>query len=174
MGGCYGSGYLLKPAMTAGVMGGCYGWLLWAGVPAEASDDGGCDACVGPAGHHHVGVAQAHEAEGVADGVGAGRAGRRHRMVRALEAWMGREVNGGGMEEREERAARAARAARAGGPGGPRGSREREGEQDARMDEPCNPMGGCCGWLLWVVAMGGCYEWMSQPCMSRSAHVCDE
>ena len=21
-------------------------------------------------------------------------------------------------------------------------------------------MGGCYGWLLWVVAMGGCYGWM--------------
>ena len=24
----------------------------------------------------------------------------------------------------------------------------------------CDSMGGCYGWLLWVVAMGGCYGWM--------------
>ena len=30
-------------------------------------------------------------------------------------------------------------------------------------------MGGCYGWLLWVVAMGGCYGWLLWVvAMSRS------
>ncbi len=52
----------------------------------EAGERQAADRRFGAAGHHHVGIAEGDEACGIADGVGAGGAGRDHRVVRPLEA----------------------------------------------------------------------------------------
>ena len=79
-------------AVAVGVIGAR--GLLWLVGPlggqglagVEASDADLADRRLGPARDHHVGVAVADQAHGVADGMGAGRAGGDDRMVRTLEA----------------------------------------------------------------------------------------
>ena len=52
----------------------------------EPRDADLADRRLGPAGDHHVGIAEHDQAAGVPDGVGAGRTGRHNRVVRPLEA----------------------------------------------------------------------------------------
>ena len=75
---------------------------------SEAADAHGGDRGLGAAGDHDVGVAALDDAEGVADGVRGGGAGRRRGLVRSLGAVANGDVpggkvdDGGGDEERRD------------------------------------------------------------------------
>ena len=74
----------------------------------ESADAHGSDGGFGASGNHHIGIAALDDAEGIADGMGAGGAGRGRRFIRALGAEAhgnvsGGEVDdGGGNEERRD------------------------------------------------------------------------
>jgi hypothetical protein len=50
-------------------------------------------------GDHHIGIFPHDEARGIADRMGAGRAGGHHRMIRALEAVFDRNLTRGEVDE---------------------------------------------------------------------------
>lgn len=54
--------------------------------PAEPGEGQGVDAGLRTPGHHHVGIPEGDEARRIPDRMGAGRARRRHGVVRSLEA----------------------------------------------------------------------------------------
>src|SRR5208337_4434122 len=74
----------------------------------ESPDAHGCDGGFGAAGDHHVGVVVLDDAEGIADGMGAGGAGRGRGLIRSLGAVTHGDVpggqvdDGGGNEERRD------------------------------------------------------------------------
>ena len=92
-------------------------WVESALQAAKPGDRQTADRRLGAAGDHHVGIAELDQAAGVADGVGAGRAGGDHGMVGAAQLVADRDLAGGEIDQaagNEERAdpARAAVAQR--------------------------------------------------------------
>ena len=78
----------------------------------ESADAHGSDGSFGASGNHHVGIAVLDDAEGIADGVSAGGAGRGRGFVRSLGAvshgdMAGGEVDDGGRNEEGRDLARA-------------------------------------------------------------------
>src|SRR5690606_18329581 len=105
-------------AVTVAVIGprGLLGLVIVAGRKRTAGSEAGHRKArqrrLCATGDHDVGVTQGDQPGGVAYGVGAGRAGRHHGMVRALELVLDRDVPGGEVDEpsRNEERAEAARA----------------------------------------------------------------
>src|ERR1017187_3275754 len=65
----------------------------------ESADAHGSDGGFGASGNHHVGIAVLDDAEGIADGVGAGSASRGRRLIRTLGAEAHGNVSGGEVDD---------------------------------------------------------------------------
>src|SRR5437870_1675409 len=65
----------------------------------ESADAHGGNGGFGASGNHYIGVMVLDDAEGIADGVGAGGAGRGRRFIRALGAEAHGNVSGGEVDD---------------------------------------------------------------------------